>query len=82
MPELRRGHLAEAEKDFTRMADRLACMLVLASALAAAGMLGISGCGGSAKSSTSSTPPGTYSIPINVTSGGTTAALKLSITVQ
>ncbi|MGA3070861.1 MAG: chitobiase/beta-hexosaminidase C-terminal domain-containing protein, partial [Terracidiphilus sp.] len=58
----------------------LACLLLLAGAtLAAAGMLGMAGCGGSSKSST---PAGTYSIPIAVTSGGTTVPLNLSITVQ
>ena len=58
----------------------LACLLLLAGAtLAAAGMLGMAGCGGSSKSST---PAGTYSIPITVTSGGTTVPLNLSITVQ
>ena len=58
----------------------LACLLLLAGAtLAAAGMLGMAGCGGSSKSST---PAGTYSIPINVTSGGTTVPLNLSITIQ
>jgi hypothetical protein len=55
-------------------------LLLLATAsLAAAGMLGLAGCGGK---STSSTPPGTYSIPIDVTSGGTTSPLSLSIIVQ
>jgi hypothetical protein len=58
----------------------LACLLLLAGAtLAAAGMLGMAGCGGSSKPST---PAGTYSIPITVTSGGTTVPLNLSITVQ
>jgi hypothetical protein len=58
----------------------LACLLLLAGAtLAAAGMLGMAGCGGSSKPST---PPGTYSIPITVTSGGTSVALNLSIIVQ
>jgi len=40
--------------------------------------MGMAGCGGSK----SSTPAGTYSIPINVTSGATTVPLNLSITVQ
>jgi hypothetical protein len=58
----------------------LACLLLLAGAtLAAASLLGMAGCGGSGKSST---PAGTYSIPITVTSGGTTVPLNLSITVQ
>jgi kumamolisin len=58
----------------------LACLLLLAGAtFAAAGMLGIAGCGGSGKKST---PAGTYSIPITVTSGGTTVPLNLSITIQ
>ena len=58
----------------------LACLLLFAGAtVAAAGMLGIAGCGGSSKQST---PAGTYSIPINVTSGGTTVPLNLSITIQ
>jgi hypothetical protein len=54
-------------------------LLVATASLAAAGMLGLAGCGGK---STSSTPPGTYSIPIDVTSGGTTSPLSLSIIVQ
>jgi hypothetical protein len=58
----------------------LICLLLLATAsLAAAGMLGLAGCGGK---SSSSTPAGNYSIPISVTSGGTTVPLNLSITVQ
>jgi hypothetical protein len=58
----------------------LVCLLLLAGAtLAAAGMLGMAGCGGSSKSFT---PAGTYSIPITVTSGGTTVPFTLSITVQ
>jgi len=57
-------------------------LLLLATAsLAAAGMAGITGCGG--KSSTSnSTPPGSYTIVIDATSGGTTIPLNLPITVQ
>jgi len=57
----------------------LVCLLLLAASFAVAGMIGIAGCGGSGNSST---PPGTYSIPITVTSGGTTVPLNLSITVQ
>jgi hypothetical protein len=58
----------------------LACLLLAtAASVAAAGLLGMAGCGGSGSSST---PPGTYSIPITVTSGGTTVPLNLSITVQ
>jgi uncharacterized repeat protein (TIGR03803 family) len=54
-------------------------LLVLTASVAAAGMLGLAGCGGK---SSSSTPPGNYSVPINVTSGGTTVPLDLSITVD
>jgi N-acetylneuraminic acid mutarotase len=58
----------------------LMSLLVLATAsLAAAGVLGLAGCGGSSKVST---PPGSYTILINVTSGGTTVPLNLPITVQ
>jgi uncharacterized repeat protein (TIGR03803 family) len=54
-------------------------LLLLATAsLAAAGMAGISGCGGGRKT----TPAGNYTVPIEVTSGGTTVPLSLSITVQ
>jgi hypothetical protein len=68
---------------------RLACLLLLAAAAAAAaGMIGMALCGGGYASSTSSTssaqstPAGTYSIPITVTSGGTTVPLNPSITIQ
>ena len=55
-------------------------LLLLATAsLAAAGMAGLSGCGGSGKKST---PAGTYSIPIDVTSGGTSVPLNIAISVQ
>jgi hypothetical protein len=57
----------------------LGCLLLAGTCLAAAGLLGMAGCGGSSKSST---PPGTYSIPITVTSGGTTVPLNLSVTIQ
>jgi hypothetical protein len=58
----------------------LVCLLLAtAASVAAASLLGMAGCGGSGNSST---PPGTYSIPITVTSGGTTVPLNLSITVQ
>ena len=58
----------------------LACLLLVAAAsVAAAGLLGMAGCGGSGSSST---PPGTYTIPINVTSGGTSVPLSLSITID
>ena len=55
-------------------------LLLAVTGLAGAGLLGMTGCGG--KSSSKSTPPGTYSIAINVTSGGTSVPLNLSITVQ
>jgi hypothetical protein len=54
-------------------------LLLATTSLAAAGMAGLVGCGGSGKKST---PAGTYSIPIEVTSGGTAVPLNLSITVQ
>jgi len=54
-------------------------LLVATASLSAAGMLGLAGCGGK---SSSSTPAGTYVIPIDVTSGGTTSPLSLSIIVQ
>jgi uncharacterized repeat protein (TIGR03803 family) len=58
----------------------LICLLLLATT--SLGMVGMAGCGGKSSSSSNSTPPGTYSIPINVTSGGTSVPLNLSITVQ
>jgi hypothetical protein len=54
-------------------------LLLATTSLAAAGMAGLVGCGGKGSSSTA---PGTYSIPIEVTSGGTAVPLNLSITVQ
>ena len=54
-------------------------LLVATAGLAAAGMTGIAGCGGSSKVST---PPGSYTILIDATSGGTTVPLNLPITVQ
>jgi hypothetical protein len=56
----------------------LGLLLLAGTCLAAAGLLGTAGCGGNS----SSTPPGTYSVPINVTSGGTSVPLNLSIIVQ
>jgi hypothetical protein len=56
----------------------LGLLLLAGTCLAAAGLLGTAGCGGSS----SSTPAGTYSIPITVTSGSTTVPLNLSITIQ
>jgi beta-lactam-binding protein with PASTA domain len=53
-------------------------LLLTGACFAAAGLLGTAGCGGSS----SSTPAGTYSIPITVTSGSTTVPLNLSITIQ
>jgi hypothetical protein len=56
-------------------------LLVATASLAAAGMVGLAGCGG--KSSTSnSTPPGSYTIVIDATSGGTTVPLDLPVTIQ
>jgi hypothetical protein len=54
-------------------------LLVAAASVAAAGLLGMTGCGGSGSSST---PPGNYTIPINVTSNGGTVPLDLSITID
>jgi hypothetical protein len=54
-------------------------LLLTAASLGAAGIVG---CGSGSALSSPYTPPGTYSIPITVTSGGTTAALSLSIVVQ
>jgi len=54
-------------------------LLVATASLAAAGMIGLSGCGGSSEKST---PAGTYSILVNVTSGGTTVPLDLTILVD
>jgi hypothetical protein len=54
-------------------------LLLATTSVAAAGMAGLTGCGGPSKKST---PAGTYSIPIEVTSGGTAVPLNLSITVQ
>ena len=57
----------------------LMSLLLLATAsLAAAGLVGLAGCAKGKKA----TPAGTYSIPIDVTSGGTTVPLNLSITVD
>ena len=56
----------------------LGLLLLAGSCLAAAGLLGTAGCGGNS----SSTPAGTYSIPITVTSGATNVPLNLSITVD
>ncbi|MGD0480291.1 MAG: PASTA domain-containing protein [Terracidiphilus sp.] len=56
----------------------LGLLLLAGTCLAAAGLLGTAGCGGNS----SSTPAGTYSIPITVTSGSTTVPLNLSITIQ
>jgi hypothetical protein len=54
-------------------------LLLATTSLAAAGMFGLAGCGGKSKKSA---PAGTYSIPIEVTSGGTTVPLSLSIIIQ
>jgi hypothetical protein len=56
----------------------LGLLLLAGSCLLAAGLLGTAGCGGNS----SSTPAGTYSIPITVTSGATNVPLNLSITVD
>jgi hypothetical protein len=53
-------------------------LLLAITSLAAAGMFGLAGCAKGKKS----TPAGTYSIPIDVTSGGITVPLNLSITVD
>ena len=53
----------------------LGCLLLAGVCLAA----GISGCGGSANPTT---PVGSYTVPVTVTSGTTTATVSLSITVQ
>jgi hypothetical protein len=58
----------------------MGCLLLLAATcLAGAGLIATAGCGGK---SSSSTPPGVYSVAINVTSGGTSVPLDLSITIQ
>jgi hypothetical protein len=54
-------------------------LLAATASLAGAGLLGLAGCGGK---SSNSTPPGNYSVPINVTSGATTVPLSLSINVD
>jgi hypothetical protein len=54
-------------------------LLLATTGLAAAGVAAISGCGGSSKKTTAA---GTYTVPVEVTSGGTTVPLSLSITVQ
>jgi hypothetical protein len=54
-------------------------LLVATASLAAAGMIGLAGCGGSGSKGT---PPGNYSVPIEVTSGGNTVPLNLAITVD
>jgi beta-lactam-binding protein with PASTA domain len=56
----------------------LGLLLLAGTCLAAAGLLGTAGCGGSS----SSTRAGTYSVPITVTSGSTTVPLNLSITID
>jgi hypothetical protein len=57
----------------------LGLLLLTGTFLAAAGLLGMAGCGGS---SSPSAAAGTYSVPITVTSGSTTVPLNLSITIQ
>ena len=57
----------------------LGLLLLAGMCLAGAGLLATAGCGGK---SNSSTPPGVYSVPINVTSGGTSVPLDLSITID
>jgi uncharacterized repeat protein (TIGR03803 family) len=54
-------------------------LLVVTASLAMAGMVGLAGCGGKAKKGT---PAGNYTVPVEVTSGGTTVPLNLSITVD
>jgi hypothetical protein len=54
-------------------------LLIVTASLAGAGLLGLAGCGGKASNST---PPGNYSVPVDVTSGATTVPLSLSITVD
>jgi hypothetical protein len=54
-------------------------LLVATASLAAAGIIGLSGCGGSSKESTA---PGTYTVLVNVTSGGTTVPLDLTVIVD
>jgi hypothetical protein len=54
-------------------------LLVATASLAAAGIIGLAGCGGSGSKGT---PAGNYSVPVEVTSGGTTIPLNLSITVD
>jgi len=54
-------------------------LLLATASLAAVGVVGLAGCGG--KSSTS-TPPGSYSIVVTGTSGATTVPLSISLTVQ
>jgi hypothetical protein len=57
----------------------LSLLLVATASLATAGVIGLAGCGGSGSKGT---PPGNYSVPVEVTSGGTTVPLNLSITVD
>jgi N-acetylneuraminic acid mutarotase len=54
-------------------------LLLATASLAAVAVVGLAGCGG--KSSTS-TPPGSYSIVVTGTSGATTVPLSISVTVQ
>ena len=56
-----------------------ASLLLLFTITAAAGLLGITGCGASGSNST---PAGTYSVPVTITAGTSTSSLSLTIVVQ
>jgi N-acetylneuraminic acid mutarotase len=54
-------------------------LLVGMGSVALAGMVGLAGCGGSGNKST---PAGNYTVPVDVTSGGISVPLNLSVTVD
>ncbi len=62
------------------LGSRLLLLLVLVSG--SVSMLGLSGCSGGLKTTTITTAPGLYVVPVTVTAGTTVSTLNLSITVQ
>jgi hypothetical protein len=55
-------------------------MLLCAALLGSAALLGLSGC--SHHSTQSFTPSGSYTVPVLITSNGTTSTLNIPLTVQ
>jgi hypothetical protein len=50
--------------------------------LSAVGLVGMVGCSSGTTTNAATTPAGTYTVPVNVTSGATTMTLNLQLTVQ